>query len=155
MSRYIELTKDKRVIVDDEDYEFLMQWKWCYNAGYALRGDAKNNTKILMHRVLMSTPEDMEVDHINQNKLDNTRINLRNVSISENQMNRGKYANNTSGFKGVSWHKRLNKWQVSIQAHKKTIHLGYFTAIKEAALNYNMGAIKYHGEFAVLNLIEE
>lgn len=92
-----------------------------------------------------------EVDHIDGNKLNNTRGNLRIASNAENKMNRDKQSNNTSGYKGVSFHKKYKKWRAIIGIQGKSIHLGYFSDAVEAAKAYDDSARKYHGEFARTN----
>src|SRR4030065_939634 len=102
----IKLTKGKVAIVDDEDYDWLMQWKWRINSiGYAMRTVKKNGKarKIFMHRVILNTPSDMCSDHANHNRLDNRRCNLRICTKQQNQANAPAPKNNRSGGKGVSW----------------------------------------------------
>lgn len=88
------------------------------------------------------------VDHINGDSLDNRIENLRPASTSENRMNCGKYSNNTSGTKNVSWHKAANKWLVSLQVDNKTIRVGYFDDIELAELVAVEARTKYHGNYA-------
>ncbi len=76
-------------------------------------------------------PED-QLDHINRNKTDNRLVNLRDVTQKQNMQNRSKPSNNTSGHPGVSWNKRLSKWQAKIEHNRKQIHLGYFSILEEA-----------------------
>ncbi len=76
-------------------------------------------------------PED-QIDHINRIRTDNRIANLREVSHKQNLQNAGKYSNNTSGYPGVSWNKRISKWRARIKHNYKYIHLGYFTTIEEA-----------------------
>ena len=86
-----------------------------------------------------------QIDHINGNKKDNRLCNLRLISASENMQNRHKpNPNNTSGYKGVGWSKKLCKWRVKIMKDYKTIHLGYFKDIDDAIKAYAQGAAKYH-----------
>lgn len=150
----IKLTRGKYAIVDDEDFEWLNQWKWyCSGYEYVVRSETgvKSNLRqnIFLHRILMNTPKGMETDHINGNKLDNRKSNLRICTRSQNEINKSLGINNTSGFKGVSWHKNRKKWQGKIQ--KK--HLGYFDKKKNAIKTYNKTAKKLFGEFAYLNKI--
>jgi hypothetical protein len=162
----IPLTKGKVAIVDDDDYEYLRQFKWYYADRYAARGqwigdirysNGKQKLKtIRMHRVIMNTPGGMETDHINGNKLDNRKENLRICTGVQNRRNRVKYKNNSIGYKGVFIKKKhKNKTFESICAqicvNKKIIHLGTFKTPEEAAKAYNEAAIKYYGEFAQLN----
>lgn len=102
----IKLTQGKYAIVDDEDFEWLNQWKWCY-CKYVIRDIIlnKKNKRIYMHRLIMNTPEKMQTDHINGNKLDNRRNNLRICTQSQNNMNRKISKLNTSGYRGIYWDK--------------------------------------------------
>lgn len=156
----IPLTQGKVALVDDEDYGWLNQWKWCAykggNSSYAVRGIKKNGKRTLskMHREILGTPKGMLTDHRNSNGLDNRRDNLRICNKFQNGMNRGKNDNNKSGYKGVCWHKASKKWRASIHINGKQIHLGLFNANKEAAIIYNEAAIKHFGEFGRLNDIK-
>ena len=137
----LKLTKDKYAIVDDSDFDWLNQWRWYYTHGYAARDTADG--RIYMHRLLANPKAPLVTDHINRNKLDNRRSNLRVTSRSINQFNRPKQPNNTSGVIGVVFEKNRQKWRAQIKKNSKLIHLGYFTdkneaikARKEAELNY-------------------
>lgn len=88
------------------------------------------------------------IDHINGDKLDNRISNLRKASHRQNQCNRSRQSNNTSGFKGVSFHKGNNKWVARIGENGKRILLGYFDDRAEASAAYAAAAPRYHGEFA-------
>ena len=159
MTKQIQLTQGYSTTVDDDDYDFLMQWKWCFvSNGYAVR--LKTYYKfygkltprmIRMHRVINDTPNGLFTDHLNGDKLDNRKSNLRSCTKSQNSMNRKGYKNTSSKFKGVT--SRNNKWEASIKIDKKSKTLGRFTSEKEAAKAYNVAALKYHGEFAKLNII--
>lgn len=89
-----------------------------------------------------------QIDHANRNKLDNRIENLRLATISQNQHNKNIQKNNTSGIKGVSWYKRLKKWQVQIMVNKKSIHFGHFEDLELAELVITEARQKYHGNFA-------
>lgn len=154
MAKEIQLSRGKVAIVDDEVYESLARHKWhCDSIGYAARKVWKGFKceTVRMHRALVDAPDGMVVDHINGNKLDNRRSNLRVCTRAQNLMNRGKQRNNTSGFKGVSYHKQCSKWMAFIKLNKRFINLGLFDTPEAAALAYNEAAKKYHGEFAKLN----
>lgn len=150
----IALTKGKFAIVDDEDFEWLNQWKW-YSSdnGYATRrvyikNSGRKNQKcytIKMHRLINNTPNNLFTDHINQDKLDNRRHNLRTVDKSLNGINREKQQNNTSGYKGISWHKKANKWMVEICVKGKKNYLGLYSSIKDAITARKKGEGVYHG----------
>lgn len=107
-----------------------------------------------MHRTIMKKmlvseiPEGMQVDHINRNKLDNRRENLRLATASENQMNCGGKIGK-HGFRGVKTHRR--KWEAQIQKDNKKISIGLFPTKEEAASAYNIKAKELFGEFAYQN----
>ena len=156
----IKLTRGKYVLVDDEDFEHLNQWKWCaqYDGNfYAARSKGIGNGKqkfIRMHRYIMNAPKGKVVDHINHNTLDNRKKNLRIASIGQNLRNQQKIKKKASSkYKGVSWDKKSRKWSVRIVYKNKQIYLGAFHSEIEAAKAYNRGAKKYHKEFAFLNKI--
>lgn len=113
----------------------------------------KNDTQIFIHRLLMGLPNTYDeetrlvADHINGNTLDNRRSNLRVIKKEINPINCKKYKNNTSGVKGVSWLKRLNKWQVGIQINKKNIYLGVYSNFDEAVKVRKEAEDKYFGEY--------
>lgn len=161
--KYIKLTKGKYTKVDDEDYEELNQYKWCYDSvhGYAVRNGYPNKSLIKMHRQIMNEPESKEVDHKDLDKLNNQKHNLRLATRAQNGFNKKAPKNNTSGFKGVHYHNtgwRLSRpWRARIaittKDGRKDIHLGFFPTPQEAAKAWNKAALKYHGEFARLNEI--
>lgn len=89
-----------------------------------------------------------EIDHKSRNKGEDRIDNLRPATTSQNQCNRGKQRNNTSGHKGVNWHKPTKKWEAKLNVKGTKIHLGYFANLEVAAKTYADAALKYHGEFA-------
>ena len=125
----IKLTKGKVTIIDDEDFDYLNQWKWYYNSGYAVRGFPK---RILMHRLINKTPIYLETDHINRNKLDNRKSNLRNVTSQENNFNTTIRKDNTSGIKGVWWHDKIKRWRVQLNISGIRLYFGSYTNLSEA-----------------------
>lgn len=155
--KQIPLTQGKFAMVDDEDYEWLSKWKWCYQKtkkdGYAIRGGIRNGKQytIAIHRVILNPNIGEDIDHINRNRLDNRRENLRICTRKENTRNRGLDRDSMSGFKGVYWHKRVKKWCAHIKVNYKDISLGYFIEKVDAAKAYNTGALKYFGKFSWLN----
>jgi len=152
--KQIPLSQGKVAIVDDEDYETLSRHKWhCGSKGYAVRKERRGlrEVHVWMHREIMQPANDMQVDHVNGEKADNRRCNLRIATNSHNLCNRGANANNTSGFKGVTWKEHAGKWMAFINLHGKQKHLGYFDTAEDGARAYNEAAKKYHGVFARLN----
>lgn len=139
-------------MVDDEDYDYLVQFSWSLDSkGYAKHLFLPEFKNRKMHRLIMDAPSGVQVDHINGNKLDNRRSNLRLCNNSQNQMNKGLQSNNTSGYKGVTWRKDVNKWRAQIFFGGKNFVLGNFENKKDAAKAYNQKALELHGEFAKLN----
>lgn len=146
----IPLTQGMVALVDDEDFEGLSRFRWCYDNGYARRKEMSDGGKwenILMHRVILNARSGIDGDHKDENTLNNRRSNLREATRSQNGSNRGRPSNNTSGFKGVSWHKHHCKWGAHIRVNWKLIHLGYFTKAEDAASAYATAAREYFGEF--------
>lgn len=118
-------------IFDKEDYEKIKGFGWYKNSrGYAVC-DTQDGT-FLVHRMIMNCPKGLVVDHINHNKLDNRKANLRVCSQSDNLKNQVLNRANTSGCKGVHFFKRLGLWQTYITVNKKRISLGYYKDFNEA-----------------------
>ena len=153
---HISLTQGKEALVDAEWLAVLGQYRWSanheHNRWYAIR--AVNGKRVAMHQVVLGAPEGVKVDHRDRSPeggLDNRIANLRLASPSQNGYNRGKLANNTSGYKGAYWHKASGKYSSQIAFNGRLIHLGLFRTAIEAAAVYNFAATRLHGEFAALN----
>lgn len=142
--KIIKLTQGKETMVDDEDYDQLMKHKWCYvNNGYA-RGRV-NGRQVYIHRMIMGYPKN-NIDHIDNNSLNNQKGNLRICSQKQNTQNRIKNKNNTTGYKGVI--KMVNnKYKSRISYEGKRIILGSFNTPQEAHLKYIEKAKELYGEF--------
>jgi hypothetical protein len=153
-----------RALVDQEDYERVSQHTWgvlknkkghVYFQTMIRKPDGKQTT-ILLHRFLMNvTDPKVIVDHKNHDYLDCRKGELRVCTKAENTQNQRKHRNNTSGFKGVSWHKNAGKYQVQIRVNGKVKHLGLRDCPIQAAKLYDAAAIGLHGEFAHLNFPRE
>jgi hypothetical protein len=131
--------------VDDDDYEFLIRWKWKRMPnGYVARSTQKNRVwvTILMHRVVNETADGFETDHINRDKLDNRKENLRNVTHAQNERNKSLRSDNKSGHVGVSWDTNRQKWIVTTKHDGKARHLGRFNDIDEAIAAYEAYVVK-------------
>lgn len=156
----IKLTQGQFALVDDADFEELSKYKWsaCWdktvNNFYSYGRPFKKKKRVSMHRFIMGEPKGKTVDHINRDTLDNRRKNLRICSNEESNRNQGIRTDNSTGYKGVDFHKATKKYQARIQTKEVgRINLGVFKTVEEAAKEYNKAAIKYHGQFAVLNKI--
>lgn len=135
-----------RAVIDTCDLERVVDCKWGLSHGYAVTG--KGSDRIRMHRLITGASEnDNFVDHINGNKLDNRKENLRLATVMENAANTGLPTSNTSGYKGVYWHKATSKWASELVYNKKKYRLGLFDNPNEAALSRNSKAAELQGQF--------
>ena len=141
----IKLTRGNIALVDDKDYNTLNQFKWyCSLKGYAVRHitiGGKRGTQF-MHRVINNTPKGLDTDHINRDKLDNRKSNLRSCTHIENLINHGTYKNNKLGINGVHWDKRKSRFKAQIQIDGKQKHLGSFKTAKEASVVFARAEIE-------------
>lgn len=166
------LTRGHIAIVDKIDTDLsLLRWNATPDKGstiYARRNVNRgvvNGQQVydtyLLHRVILervlgrSLAKGEVVDHIDWNGLNNTRANLRLATNAENMRNRRPNPRNTSGYRGVYRNNNQGNWMAYIRVNFKSIYLGSFKDIVDAARAYNRGAILYHGEFAVLNVIPD
>lgn len=140
-------------IVDDDDYDFLNQFRWCFDGRYVQRRNKKEG-HIRMHFLIMKPPEGLGVDHKNGNGLDNRRDNLRICSQHDNCKNMSKHKDGSSAYKGLTFRKR-GGWDVRINYAYKHIKVGYFNDEIEAAKAYDKKAKELYGEFAKLNFPED
>lgn len=131
---------------DKEDYTKIKDIKWKLDKdGYLVKTTQK--TTLIMHRIIMNAQKGDIVDHINGNKLDNRKENLRIVTAQQNAMNRGLGTHNKSGKVGVSYNNAMNKWVASIKTNGKSIHLGYYTEINDAIKARVEAEEKYFKEY--------
>jgi hypothetical protein len=156
MSKTIPLTKGKVAIVDDRYYPMLMTvGPWCLQseryAASRFRGRLWLMHDLIMEWAHGKVPPGKEVDHRNRNGLDNRSRNLRYATSSQNHMNIAKRSDNTSGYKGVFWHKRAKKWMVQTKFHGRYYYGGLFANKREAAGEYNRLASEIAKEFACKN----
>ena len=164
--KLIPLTQGYVALVDDADFEAVNQFKWC---AYILRhkddslknvyaerkfhvSKGKRKTQSMHRFILGLTNPDIHVDHApDPSGLNNQRHNLRTATRNQNNRNQRLRTNNTSGFKGVNWNKRKQKWRAMIEVQGVQHFLGDFATPKSAAEAYDIAALKLHGEFAKTN----
>ena len=123
------------VLLDDEDLELVSKHSWFFTPqGYActkIRREDGSRRTIGMHRLILGDPKTAATDHINRNKLDNRRVNLRACSDSQNNRNRPAVSGKVSAYRGVSF--KRGKWQVVIRVNGKLKWFGYHKTELEAA----------------------
>lgn len=146
---------------NDDVFEWARQWSWHRNStGYASRWVYHDGHKgeIKLHRALADrwgwNIAGLEIDHVNQDRLDNQRRNLRVATHGQNQQNTPRFRNSTTGVKGVS--RKVNRvgclyYVARIQVDKRRITLGYFRTLDEAAAAYAEGSARYHGAFGLVD----
>ena len=155
----IPLTHGRVALVDDKDYEFIIQWDWGIldqhsKVQYAItRGSGK---RYLMHRIILESKDGEITDHINGDGLDNRRSNIRTCTQAQNSMNSVKRKKDaTSHYKGVCYlpYKKSVKdaYVASIRVKGKNIRLGRFDVEEDAAREYDRMALKHFGEYARIN----
>lgn len=147
---------NKYAIVDNEDCDKLMMKNWAISRGYANISNTRRRRRERselgsMHRIVMNNPTGKVIDHINHNKLDNRKINLRICTPAQNIRNSLPSKQNKLGLKGVNWSPACSKWRARIVFNRKNIHLGLFSTIEDAAKAYDHAASQYFGEFAATN----
>ena len=140
---------------DLEDYDKIKDYCWFISdEGYVASNDYNNNYKyIKFHKLLF--PNSKIIDHINHRRNDNRKCNLRTVTHSQNQMNKGLRSNNTSGVTGVYLNKRDGKWGSYISINKKRIYLGFFNNFDDAVRARKEAEDKYFGEFSYDNSMRD
>lgn len=149
---------DNVALLDDEDYEVQSKFNWQWCESNIIRCTSKNGIRrnVILAREINKTPAGLDTDHINRNKLDNRKENLRTATRSGNCANRKKFKNGmTSKYKGVCLKKgsRNKPWNAQIQISGKRTSIGLFANEIDAALAYNQAAKKQYGEFALVNPI--
>lgn len=158
MAIQIPLKNGSDATVDDQDADWALQWSWTNLRGYAVRYETSGGktVQIRMHRELAVRwgwqIAGLDIDHISLDKSDNRRCNLRVATFSQNQWNRPKLRNNSSGVKGVHWSTKAKRWIAQIRVHGKRQHLGSYLSREDAAQAYARASSTYHGEFGRTNI---
>lgn len=125
---------------------------WHIRGEYAVHsqymGYGKTPKTISMHRLITKPEDGIEIDHINRDGLDNRKSNLRLVNHSQNMMNRAAFKGTKSGFRGVTYDARYDRWQARITASGTRYTLGNFATAQEAGRAWSDAALRLHGEYA-------
>jgi hypothetical protein len=153
----IPLTKGQFAIIDAADLPLVAGYNWhaCRKGStwYAQRPDTTTlpgrYLHVKMHHAIRGTSA--MTDHVDRNGLNNRRSNLRPASSSQNVANTKMRHDNTSGFRGVVWDRRKQKWEARLHVQKRKRFLGYFADVRDAARAYDTAALEAFGEFASLN----
>lgn len=146
--------KGKHMLIDPEDYDRVTKYKWYFDPDGSAKAnyrDSGTQITVVASRLIMNAQKGQIVDHINGNKLDNRKANLRFATKQQNRANGGPMNRNKSGFRGVSLGNKMKRWRAEIKVGDKNIHLGYFDTPEEAAKAWDEAALEHHGEFARLN----
>lgn len=150
---FIPLTNGYEAIIDSADVPLVNKWNWSAKVEehtvYARRGisiKGKHHT-IKLHRMILSVPDGIEVDHKDGNGLNNRRSNLRTATRSQNMCNKSIQRNCKSGVKGVCWEKNRNRWKAEIRFEGKKKYLGSFASKEEACAAYAEASKAIHGEY--------
>ena len=153
--KYIPLTQDKVALVSDEDYDRVMEHKWCAS----WREDTRSfvamswigGKPVYLHHFVLGLRGAARIDHVNHETLDNQRENLRPATRSQNAANMRKQTGTSSKYKGVCWPKHTRKWAAYIKVDYKRTHLGLYETEDAAARAYDAAVLDAWGEFAQLN----
>lgn len=142
---YIELVLSSsiKVLIDKDDYTKVTKFKWYYSSnGYIM-----SDTRLYLHRYILNAPKGLEVDHINHNKFDNRKCNLRLCTRSQNSRNKKYQSNSKTQVKGVYLCKTTGKYACELHIEGKRIWLGRYSSLEEARLIRKQAEIKYFGEY--------
>lgn len=138
-----------KCLIDEEDAHFLEgKWVLLRGQGYLSVKDKITKEQYFFHRLIMGAKKGQEIDHINRNKLDNRKENLRFTTRSQN--NRNKSPSNGRKYKGINWHKGDQKWR----ARYNNKFLGNFDTEIDAAIAYDIFVWKQFVEITALNFPE-
>jgi len=154
MVKHLPLPHNRVAQVDDEDYPQVCSYTWVVNGhGYVVSFPEGNDRgRILsLHRFLLYPDPGQHVDHINGDKLDNTRANLRLVSARTNIWNKPPTTRQSSAYKGVHWHAPQGRYVARITVNGKRRYLGYFTDPTFAAQVYDAAVARWRDDHAYRN----
>jgi hypothetical protein len=160
--RAVPLTQGQWALVDDEDYDRLMEHRWsarwdkhtrsfCAVRSIWIGGPGRKKVGVLMHREILDAPSGVQVDHWDHDTLNNQKHNLRRATNSQNQCNGRPRPHKRGGRKGAQFHITTGKWRARIRFGGKQHHLGAFDTEEAAHTAYRDAAQKFFGDFACVN----
>ncbi len=159
--KLIKLSDGRHTAVDDDVYEWARKYSWKpmglgKYVGRSVRppGSTKKSGSVYLHRAICGNPAGLEVDHIDGDRLNNQRSNLRVCTHQQNHQNRHTPQSKCSPYKGVKRRSLVGggySWQARIKIDGKETFLGAYKTEIEAAQAYNRAAVEHFGEFARLN----
>lgn len=146
--------------IDESDFDLVSAYKWHpmvpKNPDYSTYAFSQTKrSTIYLHRLITAAKTGDYVDHIDHDGLNNLRSNLRVCTQSQNMQNRNSHGGNTTGFMGVYFHKKTNKYQAQLQKNGRKISAGLYPTPEEAARARDQAALKHFGVYAYLNFPEE
>jgi hypothetical protein len=150
---YVEIA-NQQILIDLKDYEMVTSRRW-HKDGYGYVKTVIDGKAVALHKIINQTPDGFITDHINGKKWDNRRSNLRSVTHQQNAWNRGANPSNGTGLIGVAKSKKGYRFRANIRVDGKNIKLGSYKHPIDAAIAYNEAAVKYRGQYARLNNIDE
>lgn len=151
----VKNTTSELTIIDAEDYDRVKMFRWCNSKNYVSSNSMGTGLNVTLHRLILSFPVEMQVDHINGDPRDNRKTNLRACSQHQNVTNKSKTKNKTSSkYKGV-YKTKQGKFRAHIMKNNKTISLGEFYNEIDAAEAYNEAAVLYHGVYSKQNITDK
>lgn len=137
--------------IDKSDEPIVKQHKWSVTSDVKGNMTVITSDRMMLHTLLLNTPKGMEVDHIDLDRLNNRRNNLRLCTHQQNQCNQPLQANNTSGVTGVSYFAPRGKYRARIKVFQHDIHLGYYALFEDAVKARNIGMHCMFGEYGIYN----
>jgi hypothetical protein len=147
----VRVAKGLVALIDDENLSLVMPYRWRENKyGYAVSeiyGPDSTKKVVFMHRLITNAVKGQIVDHINRDRLDNRRSNLRFVDKSQNRWNQGVRKDSNTGIKGVGWDATNKSWRVRFNARGITHWIGRFKDLETAKSEYLKAVLEVHGEF--------
>lgn len=147
--KYIVLSNGLQTKVDEDIHKEFRQYKWHVANGYVARHVSTHpDVREYLHRVVNNTPNGFVTDHINGDKLDNRRSNLRTATVAENAINYDRKNGTKNPYRGVSLHSKSGLWRARISYRRTEITIGYFKSPEEARMVYLCVANQFYGEFA-------